>query len=69
MNKRLSKSYSNFFEYFGYTPNYPYMVDFNQNEYAELLDRCIEDDFDYTIERYGTNPVRGTEPHEGVYID
>ena len=27
---------------------------FDQEEYAELLLKCIEDDFDYTIEKYGT---------------
>lgn len=40
--------------HFDYNPNFPPNLDFNQEEYAELLLKCIEDNFDYTIEKYGT---------------
>ena len=29
-------------------------IDFDQEIYADLLLKCIKDDFDYTIEMYGT---------------
>ena len=45
MNKKLKKSYSQFHEYFGYTPNYPNEIDFNQDEYADLMDKCVTDNF------------------------
>ena len=69
MNKKLKKSFSKLHEKFGYIPNFPNEIDFDQNEYAELLDKCVVDNFDYTIEKYGTNPTYGTESHDGVYID
>lgn len=69
MNKKLKKSFLSFYEHFGYTPKYPNEIDFDQDEYADLLDKCVNDDFDYTIEKYGTDPTYGTEPHDGIYID
>ena len=32
------------------------------DEYAEELMKCIEDDFDYTIEKYGTRVPTGKRP-------
>ena len=69
MNEKLRISFSRFHEYFGYTANYPDEIDFDQDEYAELLDKCVDEKFDYTIEKYGTDPTYGTKPHSGVYID
>jgi len=69
MNEKLKKAYSNFYEHFGYTPNYPNEIDFNQDEYAEFLDKCVTSNFDYTIEKYGTDPAYGAVPHNGIYID
>ena len=69
MNKKLKKSYSLFHKHFGYTPKYPNEIDFDQDEYADLLDKCVNDNFDYTIEKYGTDPTYGTQPHDGIYID
>ena len=43
-----------FCERFHYTPNHPNELDFNVQEYAKLLEKCIADGFDYTIEKYGT---------------
>ncbi len=62
-NKRLSKAISNFNRIFEYFPNYPENIDFDQIEYAKELEKCIEDNFDYTIEKYGTIvPKRTGEP-------
>lgn len=69
MNEKLKKSYARFHEHFGYTSNYPNEIDFNQDEYANLLDKCVADNFDYTIKKYGTDPTYGTKPHDGVYVD
>lgn len=69
MNDKLMKAYTRFHERFGYTPNYPEEINFNQDEYAELLDKSVNDNFDYTIEKYGTDPKYGTKPHNGVYIN
>ena len=54
MIKKLKKAHLLFVMHFDYCPNFPPNLDFNQEEYAELLLKCIEDDFDYTIEKYGT---------------
>ena len=69
MNEKLKKSYLLFFENFGYTPNYPNEIDFDQDDYSELLAKCVAENVDYTIKKYGTDPTYGTKPHDGIYID
>ncbi len=54
MNKELKRALNQFHEHFLYSPEFPPDVDFNQAEYAAELLKCVEDDFDYTIEKYGT---------------
>ncbi len=54
MKRKLKKIYKAFITHFGYAPNFPNNLDFDQNEYVDLLQKCIEDNFDYTIEKYGT---------------
>lgn len=54
MIKKLQEAHMQFVLHFDYNPNFPPNLDFNQEEYAELLLKCIEDNFDYTIEKYGT---------------
>ena len=56
MRKKLDLAYNKFWKHFKYGPEFPQNMDFDQDEYAELLLKCIEDDFDYTIELYGTIP-------------
>ena len=56
MRKKLAIAHPKFWDHFLYSPNLPPNLDFDQDEYAELLLKCIEDDFDYTIELYGTVP-------------
>lgn len=43
-----------FVDHFNYSPEFPPNIDFNQEEYAELLLKSIKDNRDYTIEKYGT---------------
>lgn len=54
MIKKLQEAHMQFVIHFDYNPNFPPDLDFNQEEYAELLLKCIEDNFDYTIEKYDT---------------
>ena len=54
MIKKLKKAHLQFVMHFDYCPSFLPNLDFNQEEYADLLLKCIEDDFDYTIEKYGT---------------
>lgn len=69
MNEHLSKIYLSFLEHFGYCPNFPDEIFFDEDEYADLLEKCVQDNFDYTIELYGTDPEYGTQPNDGIYID
>lgn len=54
MIKKLKDTRMKFVDHFNYSPEFPPNMDFDQEEYAELLLKCIKDDHDYTIERYGT---------------
>lgn len=54
MIKKLKDARIKFVNLFKYSPEFPPDLYFDQEEYAELLLKCIEDDFDYTIEKYGT---------------
>ena len=56
MNENLEKAHSIFIHHFGYGPKTPDNIDFDQDAYAEALLKCVEADFDYTIEKYGTVP-------------
>lgn len=56
MTKKLSEAYWNFMQHFDYEPEFPENIDFDQDSYADELLKCVEDDFDYTIEKYGTVP-------------
>lgn len=69
MNKNMKNACSDFLDFFGYYPNYPNELGFDQDSYAELLNKCIADKIDYTIKKYGTDPNRRKKPFDGVYID
>ncbi len=56
MNKELSQAMYNFICAFDYYPKYPREIGFDQIAYAKELEKCVEDNFDYTIEKYGTIP-------------
>ncbi len=57
-----------FIKHFHYIPETPNEIDFDEKEYETLLLKCIEDDLDYTIEKYGTIPAKESEYPE-VFID
>ena len=56
MKKKLIISHGNFIKHFHYGPKFPADIDFDQDAFAEELDECVKDNFDYTIEKYGTRP-------------
>lgn len=68
MIKKLEDARMQFVLHFKYSPNFPPNIDFNQEKYAELLLKCIEDDFDYTIEEYGT-VVPKKMPRPKIIVD
>lgn len=56
-SERFFDAIHKFYYFFHYYANTPGNVDFDQEEYADLLDKCVADNFDYTIELYGTEPI------------
>lgn len=71
MSKKKKKptGLGRFIRHFHYLPNYPNNADYDIEEYDQLLGKCVDDDFDYTIELYGTDPTYGTQPWDGICID
>ena len=67
MKKRCLDACKKFARHFGYCAAFPEGLDFDQDEYADELLKCIEDDFDY-IEKYGTK-VPEKKPYPTVFID
>ncbi len=60
ISKRCRKAMRDFIFHFGYNPGFPKKLDFDEDVYAEHLEKSVADDFDYTIELYGTIPgVKG----------
>ncbi|MGN0480341.1 MAG: hypothetical protein ACI4EV_02085 [Lachnospiraceae bacterium] len=68
LEKEWIDAFDRFYDAFNYAPNLPSEVDFDVNEYVSVLDKCIEDKFDYTIEKYGT-VVPVYDKWDGVFID
>ena len=60
MMKKCKKMKSKFLYAFGYLPKVPFEVRMEDekasNEYCKVLQKSIDDKFDYTIEKYGTKP-------------
>ena len=54
LTKKFKKAHERFVFHFGYCPNHPNEIDFDQSAYADILIKSVADDFDYTIEKYGT---------------
>lgn len=69
MIKKLKEAHSKFFNHFLYSPELPENVDFDQDSYADELLKCVEDDFDYTIEKYGTVPHPFDPKKNGYHPD
>lgn len=68
IKKRLDKAIHNFICTFDYYPNYPSNIGFDQIEYAKELEKCVADNFDYTIEKHGTVPPVWTG-YQNVILD
>lgn len=56
--KTVNAAMDRFHAHFHYMPNYPNDIDFDAVAYADVLDKCIKDDVDYTIKKYGTPAER-----------
>lgn len=54
--ERYQIACSAFFDHFGYFPHDPVYLDDLNNEWADVLEKSVKDNFDYTIEKYGTVP-------------
>lgn len=68
MTKRFNIAHRNFIFMFGYPPKLPKNIKFDQDAYAEELEKCVKDKVDYTIEKYGTVPLKDN-PLPDVIID
>ena len=58
MKKCFKIASRKFFSHFRYFAELPPNIDFDEEEYADLLLKCVEDNFDYTIKKYGTVPSK-----------
>lgn len=67
MTQKHKEASMKFIEHFGYYPNHPNDIDFDQDAYAEELLKCVEDNFDYTIKKYGTVPKTEQPKHEIIW--
>lgn len=67
---KTEKAIRAFLKHFHYTPNYPKDVKKDESdEYNETLYKSIDDDFDYTIEKYGTRVVDESLPEPTIIWD
>lgn len=68
--ERWKNALKKFIEHFGYTPNDPIEISDMQKKYPEILERSVAENFDYTIEVYGTNPEKNKKyDKEAIIID
>ncbi len=67
ITKQLDRAMTDFLKTFRYLPNYPQNMGFNQIEFAKELEKCVEDNFDYTIEKYGTLPSKNLGRPSVIY--
>ena len=54
LNPKFEKAHKDFVLHFGYCPQIPNEIDFDQSKYADDLLKSVADNYDYTIEKYGT---------------
>lgn len=67
MIKKLKEAQKKFIYHFGYYPEFPPTIEFNQELFADELLKCVEDDFDYTVEKYGTKVKKEMPRPEIIY--
>ena len=63
IGKRCRKAKRDLIYHFGYNPGHPEKLDFDEDVYSEHLEKSVADDFDYTIELYGTIPSVDGDPN------
>ena len=68
LTKKLEKAHKTFVLHFGYCPAYPNEIDFDQLAYADDLMKSVTDNFDYTVEKYGTK-IPKEMPHPKIIYD
>ncbi len=61
MNKKLREAHMKFVMHFHYAPEFPSVITFDEDAFADELLKCVEDGIDYTIEKYGTVPPKSFE--------
>lgn len=58
-----------FTEHFGYVCSYPPKADiFSESDYIEFVNKSIEDNFDYIIEKCDTKPMLGLDMPEIIEL-
>ena len=67
LTKKFKKAHEQFVLHFGYCPNHPDEIDFDQSVYADVLIKSVKDDFDYTVEKYGTKVPKEEALPEIIY--
>ncbi len=68
MNEKHTDVLFEFIKHFHYIPKTPNDIEYDEKEYETLLLKCIEDNLDYTIEKYGTIPAKESKYPE-VFIN
>ncbi len=73
MLKMCTNMKNKFLYKFNYIPEAPFDVVMGDEEaskeYCKILQKCIDDNFDYTIELYGTKAERHSWEQPKLYID
>ena len=64
LNQKFEKAHKDF----GYCPQIPNEIDFDQDAYADDLQKSITDNYDYTIKKYGTQ-VPKKYPKPEIIVD
>ena len=67
LTKKFKNAHKQFILHFGYYPNHPDEIDFDQSAYADILIKSVEDDVDYTVEKYGTKVLKEEPLPEIIY--
>lgn len=68
LNPKFEKAHKDFVLHFGYCPQIPNEIDFDQSKYADDLLKSVVDNYDYTIKKYGTQ-VPKKYPKPKIIID
>ncbi len=67
LTEKFEKAHKEFVLHFGYYPAHPNEIDFDQSVYADDLIKSVADNFDYTVEKYGTRVPKKMPKPEIIY--